>query len=482
MIILQNLQITITLLIVLSILVIAHEWGHFIVARLFGIRVDDFSIGFGKRLVRLGKRGDTEYNLRMLPLGGFVKIAGMAADEEPLVRAKDKIVGKGDSTDPDADELPLVAENMDTEGSDTAAEPGPDEFGSKPLWQRSLVILAGPVMSLLLGYVILCGIGMTIGWPTGKLSNTVDMVYAGGEGQKIGLRGGDKIVGINGTPITSGHQMVSMIMDNPGKPLKLAVKRDGKLLSLTATPRPALDEHKKPVLDLDIQSPGKLGQAFDVRPGDNLSGMDNTVFHTRADALNALTNAAGKNVTLVVMRDLQAIPLDGTIPKDIAQGLPTIKAHPIGQLKFDPQTSLERTGMRKSIADGNRAMVNIFTAFGQLLQQHKLKESAGGIIMMYQATGLAVQNDALKPSNLYKTISLMAQLSLSLGIFNLLPIPILDGGHLLSFFIEWIRRGKKMTEQQQQAFLMTGLAIIGVLFVLIMTNDILRTVHHQLPQ
>src|SRR6185437_592172 len=102
--ILGQLQHVVTLLIILSILVVAHEWGHFIVARLFGIRVDDFSIGFGKRLVRLGKRGDTEYNLRMLPLGGFVKIAGMAADEEPLVRAKDKVqdVVRGKGDDPDS--------------------------------------------------------------------------------------------------------------------------------------------------------------------------------------------------------------------------------------------------------------------------------------------------------------------------------------------------------------------------------------------
>ena len=90
----QNVQQAVTLLIILSILVVAHEWGHFIVARLCGIRVDDFSIGFGKRLFRIGKRGDTEYNVRMLPLGGFVKIAGMEPDEAPLLAAKDKVMGK----------------------------------------------------------------------------------------------------------------------------------------------------------------------------------------------------------------------------------------------------------------------------------------------------------------------------------------------------------------------------------------------------
>lgn len=482
MVFLHNLQTIVTLLVVLSILVIAHEWGHFIVARIFGIRVDDFSIGFGKRLVRLGKRGDTEYNLRMLPLGGFVKIAGMAADEEPLVRAKDKVIGKGENTDPDATQMPLIAENIDDRGTDVEATPAPDEFGSKALWQRALVILAGPVMSFILGYLVLCLIGMTIGWPSGRISNTIDQVDPGGEGQHIGLRGGDTIVGINGVPIADGHQMVLTIQRSANVPLTFTVKRAGKELTLRGTPRPIPGDHNKPAIALDVQSPGKLGPAFGLQPGDDLQGFDKTPLDTKADAIQALQKNAGKAVTLVVLRDLQAVPLDGTVPQDIAQGLPVIQEHPIGILKMEPEISLKRTGVRKSIQDGNRALVNIFAMLGELLHQHKLQDSAGGIIMMYQATGLAVQNDALKPSSVYKTISLMAQLSLSLAIFNLLPIPILDGGHLLAFFIEWVRRGKKMTEQQQQAFLMTGLAIIGTLFVLIMFNDILRTVRHQLPQ
>ena len=115
----QNVQQTVTLLIILSILVVAHEWGHFIVARLCGIRVDDFSIGFGKRLFRIGKRGDTEYNVRMLPLGGFVKIAGMEPDEAPLIAAKDRVMRKEDA-DPDAHEIPLVAENVGENAAYTA--------------------------------------------------------------------------------------------------------------------------------------------------------------------------------------------------------------------------------------------------------------------------------------------------------------------------------------------------------------------------
>ncbi len=475
----HNLQTILTLLIVLSILVVAHEWGHFIVARLFGIRVDDFSIGFGKRLVRLGKRGDTEYNLRMLPFGGFVKIAGMAADEEPLVRAKDKALGR--DPDPDSHDLPLMAENVDTNTQESAAAAAPDEFGSKALWQRALVILAGPVMSFVLGYVILCLIGVTLGWPSGKLLNRVDQVAPGGEGQRIGLRSGDTITAINGQPITEGKQMVRLIRHSEGKPLTLTIQRARRTLTLTGTPQPALDDDNKPVMDVEVVRPGALA-ALGVQTGDGLLGVDKTPIRSGPQAQALLQANAGKSVTLIVRRDAQPVPLVGTVPPAIGTQMPTLDAYEAGIFKFDPAIGLERTSLTESIRDGNTAIVNIFLALGDLLHRHELQNNAGGIIMMYQATGLAVQDNALKPSSLFKTVGLMAQLSISLAIFNLLPIPILDGGHLLAFFIEWVRRGKKMTEQQQQVFLATGLAIITILFVLIMTNDILRTVKHQLPQ
>ena len=134
-------------------------------------------------------------------------------------------------------------------------------------------------------------------------------------------------------------------------------------------------------------------------------------------------------------------------------------------------------GLVDSIAAGTNATLGIFSHLGDMVRQpSQIKENTGGIIFMYQVTGVAVKN------GLVEEISIMAQLSISLAIFNLLPIPILDGGHLLTFFIEWIRRGKRLTEQQQQAFLMTGLAIIGILFVLINSHDIIRTITHQVPQ
>ncbi len=466
----QNVQQTVTLLIILSILVVAHEWGHFIVARLCGIRVDDFSIGFGKRLFRIAKRGDTEYNVRMLPLGGFVKIAGMEPDEAPLIAAKDKIRGK-DNADPDAHEIPLVAENV----GEASAYTAPDGFYSKPIWQRALVIAAGPFMSFVLGYVVFCLMGVTTGVPTGNTLNRVAMAAPGGEGQRIGLRIGDTIQAINGQPISSGEEMVDMIHGSAGKPITLTVQRGGETFTRVATPKPVLDEHNKPVLSVDVVQPGALA-TLGLALHDVLAQINGVDVLSGEQAQTLLRQNAGKIADISVARGGDEVHLKGPIPQAVVQTPPTLNPHQIGLLNIIPVREIRRVGLAASVQYGNKTVGDTFRGLAYLIHHRELHKAAGGIIFMYQATGLAVK------SGLPDVVSMLASLSISLAVFNLLPIPILDGGHLLTFFIEWVRRGKRLTDQQQQWFLMTGLGIIGILFVLIMSNDIIRTVTHQLPQ
>jgi len=465
----------VTLLIILSILVVAHEWGHFIVARLCGIRVDDFSIGFGKRLFRICKRGDTEYNVRMLPLGGFVKIAGMEPDEAPLVAAKDKVLGKPNPSDPDSKDLPLITENI----GDGVPCTAPDGFYSKPLWQRALVILAGPVMSFLFGYIAFCLMGWTVGIPSGKVLSRIGMVSPGGEGQRIGLRTGDVITAINGQHISDGKQMIAVINGSLGKTLTLNVKRGDEMLTKTATPQTAM-ENDKPVIRTEVIAPGAAGFALGLAAGDTVLGVAKDKV-TSADQVTSFLQAnAGKAVEVIVSRPTSddPIPLHGTLPAGLsASALPTLNSHHIGVLKIQPSSEIKHLSFGDSVAAGTNATLGIFAHLGEMVRQpSQIKENTGGIIFMYQVTNVAVKN------GLVEEVAIMAQLSISLAIFNLLPIPILDGGHLLTFFLEWVRRGKRLTDQQQQAFLMTGLAIIGVLFVLINSHDIIRTITHQVPQ
>lgn len=397
----MTIEWIVTFIIILSVLVVAHEWGHFIVARLFGIRVDEFSIGFGPRAVRLGQRGDTEYNVRWIPLGGYVKIAGMDPDEEPILRARDKIMGRDKET-----EVPLVAENTPdrAETDIQVLRDAEDGFYSKPLWQRSLVIFAGPFMSFVLGYVVLCSLGVTVGLPIIP-TDKVDSIMPGSQAEHMGLRPGDTIVQVGGVAITSGTQMEDIIHSSLGKPLAVTVQRGRTDVVLQGTPQPEIDtDTGKPVF---------------------------------------------------------------------------VKGKEQGIFGFSPVLGYKRVGLRESVHIGNAITVAWFAMIKSLIAHHsisQLRQNAGGPIYMAEMTRSAVKQGPIQ------VLMLLAQLSMSLALFNLLPIPILDGGHLLEFAIEKVRSGRRLTPEQKQNFMLAGLAVIGVLFVLIMFNDVLRTVHHHILQ
>lgn len=198
------------IVILLGTLIFFHEFGHFGMAKLLRIRVEEFAFGFGPRWIRLFKRGDTEYTIHPIPLGGFVKMAGMQPDEEDV----------------------------------------PDGFLRKPWWSRFLVYLAGPIMSFLLGYLVFCTLGFTVGLPiTGDLMNSVDLVMPGSEAQRVGLRSGDVIVSINGERIETGREMLDVVHGSPNKQLAIVIDRDGRRILMAATPK-ATEVEKGKVIGL----------------------------------------------------------------------------------------------------------------------------------------------------------------------------------------------------------------------------------------
>jgi len=205
--------------VVLGVMVLVHEWGHFVVAKAFGVRVEIFSIGFGTRLWGR-KRGDTDYRISALPLGGYVKMAG----DNPL---EDR---KGD----------------------------PDEFLSKPRWQRALIAVAGPAMNIILSVVLFAGIYMRGSKQPAYLDRP--MVLAGvlqdSTAQKAGLAAGDRIIKINGTTDpTWDRARLELMSTLPGHSLSLVVDRNGQQISLSAPAGQALDDvYGYPVDRLFIES------------------------------------------------------------------------------------------------------------------------------------------------------------------------------------------------------------------------------------
>jgi regulator of sigma E protease len=445
------------LLVMLSVLVIVHEWGHFIVAKLCGMRVEEFALFFGKRLVSLGKRGDTEYNIRSLPFGGFVKIAGMDPDDisggRPILDAirdpkfdqaggvadlikridseslaeidpknvSDSIRGllhaamdsRGQLTDEGRADLevkqasPQVNDDerkliqMVLLADSRANDPG--LYSQKPIYQRALTIFAGPFMSLFFGYFLFCIMGMTFGLPSGKATNQVQVLQTG-KARSAGVRTGDRIVAVNGVPTPNGDAVADNIHSHPGQPIALTIARGSETVDIRVTPQPT----DMPKYDTKTRDP--------------------------------ILDKAGK-------------------PIIIKQGL-------IGVI---PMPTFERFGLVRSVTVGTRLTKDYVLQLATVLRSPKgIKENVGGPIAMGQ---MAVSTQRLGPAPM---ILMAATLSLGLGIMNLLPIPILDGGHLLLLLVEKVRR-RRLSPREVYGAQMVGLAMLALLVGFVMINDLTRT-------
>lgn len=422
---------------VLSVLVIVHEWGHFIVAKRCGMRVDDFSLFFGKRIWRIGKWNGTEYNVRSIPLGGFVKIAGMEPDDisngEPLVASLvnkkgnsfarhlvgldrealaninvdnlsekirtatlDAVGTDGRLTTPGAENLKallLSTEiNMDEQRyleavlATTSYYPDPTDFNQRPLWQRAAAIFAGPAASLAFGYLVFCLMGMTLGLLT--VGNTVEVLSKGKPAEKAGIKAGDTIVSINGTPVEDGEKLIEIIHKSPGVPVQLIVERQGARIPITATP--------------------------------------------------------------------EKITVGG-------------KAE--GRLGFGPGGKWKRYSLMESLSKGTQIFTFQVKGIFQIFSRPKeMGDNIGGPI----AIATVIHEGGRRGIN--NIILMGATLSVSLGVLNLLPIPILDGGHLLLLAVEGLRK-RKLSSREVYTAQMFGFSVIGLLFIFVMINDIRRLFH-----
>jgi regulator of sigma E protease len=420
-------------LFVLGVLVFVHELGHFVAARRIGVRVLTFSLGFGPKLVST-RRGDTEYAISAIPLGGYVKMAGESVDD-PRSGA-------------------------------------PDEFLSKTKWQRFQVLIMGPVMNLVLSVVV-----MAVVFVQGAevpayhdAPPVIGVVKAGSPAEKAGLRRGDRILTVADNPVPTWDKFDLEIGTRPNRELALTFVRNGQTESATLQ---SSAEGKFEVGDIGVGPDvtpmvaslikGDIAEKAGLKAGDLLLAVNGEPLTQPAQLTEAISRNAGKQTDILIKRNGQEMHINVTPEKRGDRGM-------IG-IYFGQQTKSYKPGPLEAVKLSLQRNVEmgalIFKTLGGLFAGTTSPRQLMGPVAIAQMSG---ESAAL---GVIPLLMLMASISLNLGLLNLMPIPVLDGGHILIMALEGIAR-RDFSAQVKEKMLLAGFVLILLLMVTVIYNDLTR--------
>lgn len=349
-------------ILMIAVLVVVHEGGHFLAGRLFDTKVDAFAFGFGRELAGWTDRRGVRWRINLIPLGGYVKFTGD--------------LNEASQTDPELLKLP-PAERAQL-------------FAFKPLWQKAIIVAAGPVINFAFAVMILAGFYMTLGHPT--TPPVVAAVLENSAAASAGLREGDRIERVDGSEIDRFEDIVNLVVSGTGKPVRLDVLRGQERLAITVVPTM-------------VETSDRFG---------------NVIRHPRIG---------------------------------IARGAQVVET--VGPL----------TALRYGVEDTGTIISSIGRTLKQIVMGERSLDELGGPVRSGQMTGQQASMGAAS------FIAFMAFFSVNLGFINLIPIPTLDGGHLLLYAVEAVRR-RPLEERFQQWAFMSGFAAIMSLMVVLTWNDL----------
>jgi regulator of sigma E protease len=419
-------------------MIFVHELGHFLAAKSFRVRVLVFSLGFGPPLLHL-KRGDTDYRVAVFPFGGYVKMAG---DDPSAPRQGD-----------------------------------PGEFLAKPRWQRFVIVVMGPIMNILLALVLLtCLYRFHFQKPAYEEEPArVGDVEADSPAGQIGLMPGDLVVRFGKRQNPCWEDVEMKTLTAVGEAVPLEVERDGQTLHLTLTPR-AEGPDRVGYAGLYPYAPGVIDKVEPGLPasqaglvvGDEIVGIDgHKVLYWRRVAY-LLQSGKGKPVQLTILRDgrefqaaLTPVLSEVMGEKRWRIGVTFHNDMVVKQLTWD-------AAIRASLQDNLRNCVAWFDVMGKILTRRLSARSLGGPIEIAQLSAEAYR------AGFPELVMLICFISLNLGLFNLLPIPILDGGVILMLFIESLIR-RDLSVQVKERVVQVGFIFLLLLVVFLMCNDIVKT-------
>jgi regulator of sigma E protease len=427
-------------LFVLGVLVFVHELGHFLVARWHGVRVLTFSLGFGPKLLKW-RKGDTEYAISAIPLGGYVKMAGEMG---------------GDGTADFAVQL----------------EGKPDEFMSKTKWQRFQIFVAGPVMNIILALVVMTFVLYQGASEPAYLSEPpkIGAIVPGSAAEKVGLKTGDLIVSVAGRSVATWDQLDMAVVPRANRELELVIERDGNQRTIKVTPDARTkyemgDLGVVPVVQaqLALINPGEQAEKAGLKAGDIVVALNGkrVQYEEMTKTLRASPN---QQVLFTVKRDGKEIEIPvQTIDKG-GLGWIGVSLTPAEGPRIQP-TFLQ--AIQLSAKKNLEWSTMIFQTFAGLFKGETSPKQLMGPVGIAQLSGTAA---AISWVALF---SLMAMISLNLGILNLLPIPMLDGGHIFIMALEGVAR-RDFSLRVKEKLLMAGFVAIMALMVTVIYNDLTR--------
>ena len=451
-------------LIVLGVIIVIHEAGHFFVAKLFKVRVEAFSVGFGPRIFGF-RYGGTDYRLSALPLGGYVKMSG----ENP----GDEVTGD------------------------------PDEFLSKPKWQRFLIAFAGPAMNGVLAVALLAGLYM-YGTAVPEFlqgAAIVDIVEEGSPAETAGIRPGDLILEFDGEENPTWQEVETNVILSPERPIEATLDRNGERVAITLIPRrqprnetgyAGMFPRNRIVVEgyASADSPAERGGLL---PGDEIIAVDNIDLLTSNRSINEIIQTSEAEVLPIAV--MRCATLSASVDQSIDQGAASPCEAQRVDLEIRPEANADgqrmigimyppvptvtiKLGFLDSIArsvqtNAGDAML-IFEILGRLVRREASMRSLDGPIGIVNYSGQALQ------AGLGPLVRFMALISLNLGVINLLPIPILDGGVMFLLLIEGIMR-HDLSLAMKERIVQVSFVFLLTLIVFVIYNDVVKLIPPQPP-
>lgn len=441
-------NIIIGTILTLGVIILVHEWGHFIVARFFGVRVDVFSIGFGPRLFGW-KRGATDYRVSALPLGGYVRMAGQ--------------------------------DLSDVDSGNQAPTGAPDELMSKPRWQRALIAFGGPAVNFVFPVILLFVFCAAIGVPHAKvLKQPLQVHYLSTSSAASGpLKVGDRVEELNDLKNPDWETAFDYLdRVSPETPVNLKVVNQGveRTIATTAKQAAAVDRFQTriffgfPPLPPVIESvdPGTPASHAGLTEGDKVVGVNGQPVVYWGQFVDAVRQSDGHSINLKIerngqVRDLAVTPKQGTLESGE-------KVWQVG-VRNAADSVYERQSLGRSAEYAWRATADSFQqtvlVVGRLLSGRYSVKEIRSVVGIAQASGDAVKRGPMD------VVIFMAFISVNLGILNLLPIPILDGGQILLLGIEGALR-RDVSLAVKERVVQVGFVFLLLLFAYVMYNDVAR--------